>query len=61
MFTNSLLIVWFLLGLPLAAGIYLWLQQRRTGRWPARRTETPVEVLSAEEEMRRALERQTRK
>ncbi len=56
MLTNSLLIVWFLLGLPFAAGIYLWLQRRRTGR-----TEAPVEVLSAEEELRRASRRQTRK
>jgi len=60
MLTNSLLIVWFLLGLPFAAGICFWLQRRRTGRWPGRR-EAPVEVLSAEEELRRALRRQTRK
>ncbi len=62
MVTNSLLIAWFLLWLPFAAGLYLWLQRRRQiGRRPAQRKEVPVEVLSAEEELRRAARRQTRK
>ncbi len=62
MVTNSLLIAWFLLWLPFVAGLYLWLQRRRqAGRPPAQHTEVPVEVLSAEEELRRASRRQTRK
>ncbi len=62
MLTNSLLIVWFLLWLPFVAGLYLWLQRRRqTGRGTDRRTQAPVEVLSTEEELRRASRRQTRK
>ncbi len=61
MLTNSLLIAWILLWLPFGAGLYLWLQRRRqTGRRPANRTEVPVEVLTPEEELRRA-SRQTRK
>ncbi len=62
MLTNSLVIVWFLLWLPFVAGLYLWLQRRRqTGRRTDRRTQVPVEVLSTEEESRRASHRQTRK
>ncbi len=62
MLTNSLLIAWFLLWLPFVAGLYLWLQRRRqTGRPTDRRTQAPVEVLSTEEELRRASRRQTRK
>jgi uncharacterized iron-regulated membrane protein len=62
MLTNWLLIVWFLIWLPFVAGLYLWLQRRRqTGHRPDRRAEVPVEVLSTEEELRRALPRQTRK
>ena len=68
MLTNWLLIVWVMLWLPLGAGLYLWLRRRQIDRRGARRSghaeklaEVSVEVLSAEEELRRTLRHQSRK
>ena len=58
MTTFWLLFVWLLAWLPLGAGLYLWLKwRRRAAERPAQR----VEVPSAEEELKRALRRHSRK